>query len=461
MTQDTNIENLIINKLTKAQYESIANPDPAQLYFITDEVISSSDVVNALGYTPENVANKTTTLSSSSTDTQYPSAKAVYDQIANIDTLPSQTGQSGKFLTTDGTDASWGNLPVATASTVGVVKPDNASIRVDNDGTLSAICRNVGEIITSTLPLTDAGLHLLDGTLLPYGIYKEFIDYIADLYTENPTANYFTTEALWQQSVSTYGVCGKFVYDSTNNTVRLPKVTGKLDGTTDVNALGDLEPLFVKMPNITGSFFPSDGVNTRSDGCVYDTISSGYGEGGGTIQSFGNHRYYIDASRSSSVYSGNGSDTAIHEQAIKCFIYIVIATSSKTEIQTDIDEVATDLNGKADTDLTNVTDTGYIKMAGAGMPSNKYIDLTLGASGTKYTAPANGWFAFQKQSNGADQFCQAYVENSFAYEAQVNYSSGKAAFFAPVLKGQDLVIGYNLTGNTDRFQFIYAQGSKN
>ena len=38
--------------------------------------------------------------------------------------------------------------------------------------------RNVGEIITSTLPLTDAGLHLLDGTLLQYGIYKEFIDYM-------------------------------------------------------------------------------------------------------------------------------------------------------------------------------------------------------------------------------------------------------------------------------------------
>ena len=37
MSQDTNVENLIINKLTRAQYESIANPDPTQLYFITDD----------------------------------------------------------------------------------------------------------------------------------------------------------------------------------------------------------------------------------------------------------------------------------------------------------------------------------------------------------------------------------------------------------------------------------------
>ena len=57
MAQDTNVENLIINKLTKAQYESIASPDPTQLYFITDEVISSADVINALGYTPYNATN--------------------------------------------------------------------------------------------------------------------------------------------------------------------------------------------------------------------------------------------------------------------------------------------------------------------------------------------------------------------------------------------------------------------
>ena len=57
MSQDTNIENLIINKLTKAQYESIETPDPTQLYFITDEVISSNDVTTALGYIPYNATN--------------------------------------------------------------------------------------------------------------------------------------------------------------------------------------------------------------------------------------------------------------------------------------------------------------------------------------------------------------------------------------------------------------------
>ena len=43
--------------------------------------INSTDVINALGYTPENQANKVTSFSSSSTDTQYPSAKLLYDQL--------------------------------------------------------------------------------------------------------------------------------------------------------------------------------------------------------------------------------------------------------------------------------------------------------------------------------------------------------------------------------------------
>ena len=41
--------------------------------------------------------------------------------------------------------------------------------------------KNIGEIITSSIPLTDAGLHLLDGSLIQGGgIYDDFVQYIAD-----------------------------------------------------------------------------------------------------------------------------------------------------------------------------------------------------------------------------------------------------------------------------------------
>lgn len=318
--------------------------------------------------------------------------------------------------------------------------------------------RNIGEIVYSSLPLTDAGLHLLDGSLiLGGGIYQGFVDYIANIVSMYPDV--FTTESDWQSSVTTKGVCGKFVYDSTNNTVRLPKVTGKIDGTTDINTLGDLEPLFVKLPNITGKF------NISGQDSALQASGSGAFYRGSTFTSYGNYHnanvtmYSVgfDASRSSSVYSGNGSDTSIHEQAIKCFIYIVIATSSKTEIQTDIDEVVTDLNGKADTDLTNVTDSAKVMMSGMGMPSGKYIDLTLGASGTTYTAPANGWVIVGKRCT-ANQYLGTY--SNTIMKCLETWDSSYCSLYFPVKKGDIFPISYTAAGKTEVFRFIYAQGSE-
>ena len=86
--------------------------------------------------------------------------------------------------------------------------------------------RSIGEIVVSTVPVVDASLHLLDGSILQYGSYSAFVDYIAGLTTDYP--NLFTTENAWQTAVNTYGVCGKFVYNSTSKTVRLPRYSNKI-----------------------------------------------------------------------------------------------------------------------------------------------------------------------------------------------------------------------------------------
>lgn len=62
----------VVEALGYTPYDGTTNPAG----FITG--ISSEDVVEALGYTPEDVANKVTSLNGNNTDTQYPSAKAVY-----------------------------------------------------------------------------------------------------------------------------------------------------------------------------------------------------------------------------------------------------------------------------------------------------------------------------------------------------------------------------------------------
>lgn len=242
------------------------------------------------------------------------------------------------------------------------------SIEVSN---ISSV-RNIGEIVSSSLPLTDAGLHLLDGSLiLGGGIYQEFVDYIADLHNSGTSPAVFATEADWQTLVNTYGVCGKFVYDSVANTVRLPKITGILEGTTDVTALGDLVEAGLPM-----SWFEHK--HTRGDmdiwgqfdyhvwgagasGAFYANGKSANKAGAGsdghcpyTITGFNASRYWTGSTSTPNYTDSSHNNSTVQPQTIKCYYYIVIATKAKTDIEVDIDEIATDINGKADLDLSNV-----------------------------------------------------------------------------------------------------------
>ena len=252
-------------------------------------------------------------------------------------------------------------LPLATSSTTGTVQPDNSTITIDANGVITSnvLTRNIGEIVQSTIPLTDAGLHLLDGALLAYGSYGDFIDYIADLYDSGNYDDIFDTEANWQSAVTTYGVCGKFVYDSVNSTVRLPKITGFAEGTIDPTVLGDL--VQAGLPNITGILASRSsgsltyGAIVGGDGCFSvsskSSTSSDYNYISTTSSTGKVDRAYFDASSSNSIY---GNSNTVQPQAIKVLYYIVVATTTKTAIQVDIDEIATDLNGKADVDLLNI-----------------------------------------------------------------------------------------------------------
>ena len=217
--------------------------------------------------------------------------------------------------------------------------------------------RNIGQIIESTIPLTDAGLHLLDGSLISSGSYSAFVTYIAGLVSTYP--DLFETEANWQTSVSTYGVCGKFVYDSVNGTVRLPKITGFTEGTIDPTTLGDL--VEAGLPNIEGWTGMSKGGTDAS--CMSGPFKNDVGSHlsiRGASDGTDTNAIYFNASLSNSIYDNS---TTVQPQSIKVLYYVCIATSTKTQIEVDIDEIATDLNGKADVDLSNVSNTaGFRKL---------------------------------------------------------------------------------------------------
>lgn len=85
MTTDTTVSNLIINTMTQAQYNQIT-PSANELYLVTDSTITSSEVTNALGYTPTTPAN---------VDGQFTAKRLTIDETKSTHTTTSNLGTTG------------------------------------------------------------------------------------------------------------------------------------------------------------------------------------------------------------------------------------------------------------------------------------------------------------------------------------------------------------------------------
>lgn len=100
-------------------------------------------------------------------------------------------------------------------------------------------------------------------------------------------------------------------------------------------------------------------------------------------------------------------------------------------------------------------------ISGLGMPSDKHINLTLGASGTRYTAPANGYFYVNKQSGGTNLYMVLTNETSGFNVGTVYAVNAQFRTHIAVRKGDVVKVDYSMTGTTNGFVFFYAEGEVN
>ena len=105
------------------------------------------------------------------------------------------------------------------------------------------------------------------------------------------------------------------------------------------------------------------------------------------------------------------------------------------------------------------------EISGWSMPSDKYIDLTLGVTNTKYTAPTNGWFAVAKTASASSQYLNIYnitSQGEYIMATGLNsVASGQVTrLCAPCKAGKQIAISFNMAGSStyDYFRFIYAEG---
>lgn len=81
MATDTSVSNLVINKMTKAQYDSLVNPSATELYLVPDEIdttpISGSDNPISSGAVYNSLQNLAAVATSGS-----------YNDLSNTPTIP-------------------------------------------------------------------------------------------------------------------------------------------------------------------------------------------------------------------------------------------------------------------------------------------------------------------------------------------------------------------------------------
>lgn len=135
------------------------------------------------------------------------------------------------------------------------------------------------------------------------------------------------------------------------------------------------------------------------------------------------------------------------------------AGSNNTDVATTA-WVNTAITNKANINADNFSQAGRSYLSGLGMPSNRYIDLTLGASDSTYTAPANGYLFLAKTATAVGQYI-ALSKATYKEGQTAGVSSETLRRGIQLLKGESVTVAYSAAGSTDYFRFIYAEGESN
>lgn len=116
-------------------------------------------------------------------------------------------------------------------------------------------------------------------------------------------------------------------------------------------------------------------------------------------------------------------------------------------------------------EVVNKSPANNTYMAHMAMPSDKYIDLTLGASSTTYTAPADGWASAYNFIVKPDTILAINQQSKKGIGARLArpHAQSAAEVYIPCSKGDTFKVEYgDQTGNkgTPALRFYYAEGSK-
>ncbi len=315
--------------------------------------------------------------------------------------------------------------------------------------------RSIGEVYFSQSALaTDnsGALPLFTGETIASAntIYPEFYNWVS-AHTELQC-----TSEEYESALTTYGECAKYVIGS--GSLRLPLIKNYIKAANPSEGIKNIE---AGLPNITAKMM----------GTTYGNLADEYVNASGACRTEGNGgasakggtelylwKHDFDASRSSAIY---GKSSTVTPASTTLYPWVVAYTAAIPASTAQAAEFQQALSGKADANLGNLSTAGKSLASGLGMPSSRYIDLTLGASGSTYTAPANGFITLQYNTNADFSYCHLY-NGSISYGTTAVYDHNTLGGLyqgIEVRGGSQFRISYSGL-EILIFRFIYAEGAE-
>jgi hypothetical protein len=285
--------------------------------------------------------------------------------VNNLYTARSEAQSAAQNAVTEAQKAANSALEAKNASLV-----LNTKVNIDMDNITTAGINNIKEIIEvssampigTIYPLACTANYVPEGSLpCDGGEYSK--EQFNDLWNNYLTA---TTPLLltctydeYASDITAYGQCGKFAVDFVNNKFKVPTIK---DGAYITQAKSDTElgkSYNESLPNLKGSYnsiIAKNGI--VPSGAFSDSVASGttrkYSLGESYTFDIGNILDF-NASNSSSTYQDNAK---VQGDNVRMRYFVVVATGSVNESQMNWSEWASGLQGKSNTDLSNLSETG-------------------------------------------------------------------------------------------------------
>lgn len=145
--------------------------------------------------------------------------------------------------------------------------------------------------------------------------------------------------------------------------------------------------------------------------------------------------------------------------ATQMYLYFYAGGHSRSAIEETAGLNASLFDGKADISAQNFTSAGKKEISNMAMPSDTFLDATVGASGSEYEAPESGRFYVRGDSGGSGNYLQV-VNGGKANHILYSTGSGQTlSLVVTVSKGDVIALYFSSNFTLNRVRFVYTNGS--